>query len=264
MSAVRRFATGCQKDPYDRRDYQMRHFLRAVPTPDRADHRADIPPIFDQGQVGTCVACATAYYDKTYQERVEHGWTMAPLSHRFSPMFIYSQRADHSGDNGMTVREAMKIVNQEGVCTLAEMPYREGAIDIFPTPAQMQAALPFRSKSFARIQSVAEAEAYLAGNCFVAGLLVHQSFMDAPRGRIPMPSEGDPFVGGHALCFVGFDRRQRTFRFANSWGPAWGVEGFGTIGYDVFMALLMDAWGMVDAPDDATTGAASPQRRRRR
>jgi C1A family cysteine protease len=255
-----RFATGCHKDPYDRRDYQMQRFLRAVPAPDRADHRAEIPEIFDQGSVGTCVACATAYYDKTFQERREHGWSTAPLSHRFSPMFIYSQRNDHSGDNGMTVREAMKIVNQEGVCTLADMPYREDAIDIAPTARQVKAARPFRSRSFARIGSIFEAESYLAENCFVAGLLVHESFMDAPRGRIPMPRQGDPFVGGHALCVVGFDRRRGVFRFANSWGPAWGEGGFGTIGYDVFMALLMDAWGMVDAPDDAARPA--PTRRR--
>jgi C1A family cysteine protease len=257
-----RFATGCRKDPYDRRDYQMRRFLRAVPARDRADHRAEMPEIFDQGGVGTCVACATAYYDKTFQERREHGWSMAPLTHRFSPMFIYSQRDDQSGDNGMTIREAMKIVNQEGVCTLADMPYREDAIDSAPTPHQLKAARPFRSRSFARIASIGEAESYLADNCFVAGLLVHESFMDAPGGRIPMPKHGDPFVGGHALCIVGFDRRRGVFLFANSWGPAWGVDGYGTIGYDVFMALLMDAWGMVDAPDDAA--APTPARRHRK
>jgi C1A family cysteine protease len=121
----------------------------------------------------------------------------------------------------------------------------------------VKAAKPFRSRSFARIASIGEAEQYLADNCFVAGLLVHESFMDAPRGRIPMPRRGDPFVGGHALCVVGYDRRRSLFRFVNSWGPGWGESGFGTIEYDVFMALLMDAWGMVDAPDDMA-------RRRRR
>ena len=119
------------------------------------------------------------------------------------------------------------------------MPYSDGAIDTAPTAAQVKAARPFRSRSFARITSIAEAERYLADNCFVAGMMVHESFMDAPRGRIPMPTEGDPFVGGHALCIVGFERRKQSlFRFVNSWGPGWGESGFGTIGYDVFMALF--------------------------
>jgi hypothetical protein len=149
----------------------------------------------------------------------------------------------------MTIREAMKIVNREGVCSLEDMPYREDAIDRQPTATQLKAALPYRSRSFARISGLGEAELYLRDNCFIAGLMVHQSFMDAPRGRVPMPHRGDPFVGGHALCFVGFDARRQLLRFANSWGPGWGEGGYGSISYDVYAALLMDAWGMVDAVD---------------
>ena len=115
---------------------------------------------------------------------------------------------------------------------------------------------PYRSRSFARIASLGEAELYLRNNCFIAGMMVHESFMDAPRGRIPMPTEGDPFVGGHALCIVGFERRKQQLIFANSWGPAWGDSGFGYISYDVFEAILMDAWGMVDASDSPPAGRA--------
>ena len=251
-----RFATGCKKDPYDPRDFQIRHFLAAAPRLDRVDHRAEIPAIFDQGQVGTCVACAVGYYDKTFQERRENHWDMNRDDHRFSPLFIYSQRSDAGTDGGMTIRQAMKIVNQEGVCSLKVMPYREDGIDQKPTPAQRQAARPYRSRSFARIASLGEAELYLRNNCFIAGMMVHESFMDAPRGRIPMPTEGDPFVGGHALCIVGFERRKQQLIFANSWGPAWGDSGFGYISYDVFEAILMDAWGMVDAPDSPPAGRA--------
>jgi C1A family cysteine protease len=247
----RRYATGCRKDPYDPRDYQIRHFLTAAPAKVRVDWRAEMPAVFDQGQAGTCVACATAYYDKSFQEGREHSWSLTPSLHRFSPMFIYSQRADQSGDNGMNIREAMKIVRDQGVCSLSVMPYSESAIYTPPTAAQRRAAEPYRAQSYARLTSIAEMERYLQSNCFVAGLMVHESFMNARRGVIPMPVAGDPFVGGHALCIVGFESGKRAFYFANSWGPAWGDGGFGVIGYEVFTALMMDAWGMVDMPDDA-------------
>jgi C1A family cysteine protease len=240
---------GCRKDPYDPRDFQVRHFLRAAPPRASADHAPEMPPIFDQGAAGTCVACATAYYDKGFQEGREHGWDRGSAAHQFSPLFIYSQREDRSGDNGMNIREAMKIVRSSGVCPLDKMPYSEELIDRQPTAAQRRAAVPFRSRSFARLTTMAEAEACLASNCFVAGLLVHQSFEEAPGGRIPMPTRGDVFMGGHAVCVTGFDGRRRLLRFANSWGTGWGDGGFGTIAYDVFLALLMDAWVMVDAPD---------------
>jgi C1A family cysteine protease len=91
----------------------------------------------------------------------------------------------------------------------------------------------------------------LMSNCFIAGVMVHERFMDAPGGVIPMPEPGCQFLGGHAICIVGFDRRNRMFKFANSWGTQWGDRGFGHIGYPILQALLMDAWGMIDALDAA-------------
>ena len=78
--------------------------------------------------------------------------------------------------------------------------------------------------------------------------MVHESFMDAPRGRIPMPRRGDPFVGGHALCFVGFDAASSSCS-----SPTPGARRGATRASDpsatTFSWRLMDAWGMVDAVD---------------
>jgi C1A family cysteine protease len=245
-----RYALGCLKDHYDPRDYRMSDFLQAFPTPDRVDHAEEMPPIFDQGPRGTCVACAAGYYDKSYQEGGEHGWDLAGADHQFSPLFIYSQREDRSGDFGMSIRAAMKIIYNQGVCPLSEMPYDVDRIDTPPTDRQLELARPFRAKSYARLTSIYEMEQYLLNNCFIAGVLVHQRFLDAPGGVIGLPEPGEAYVGGHAVCVVGFDRRNHFFKFINSWGPNWGDDGFGHISYAAMQALLMDAWGMVDAPDD--------------
>jgi hypothetical protein len=114
----------------------------------------------------------------------------------------------------------------------------------------VELARPFRAKSYARLTSIYEMEQYLLNNCFIAGVLVHQRFLDAPGGVIALPEPGEVYVGGHAVCVVGFDRRNRYFKFINSWGPHWGDGGFGRLSYTAMQALLMDAWGMVDAPDD--------------
>jgi C1A family cysteine protease len=243
---------GCLKDPYDHRDLSMSVFLKAVPLPERVDHSDLLPPIFDQGPAGTCVACAAGYYDKTFQEGLEHRWPLADPVHQFSPSFIYSQRRNRSGDHGMTIREAMKIVKDMGVCSLEAMPYVLERLDQPPTPAQLKAALPYRSKSYARLGSIGEMETYLLGNCFIAGVMVHEGFMDAPGGMIPMPTPRSDYLGGHAVCVIGYDRRNHMFKFVNSWGAQWGDRGFGHIGYATLQALLMDAWGMVDGPDGET------------
>src|SRR5207245_1483934 len=121
-------------------------------------------------------------------------------------------------------------------------PYNVQRINVPPTPEQRNAAAPYRAKSYARLNSVVEMEAYLMTNCFIAGVMVHERFMDAPGGIIPMPEPGCEFLGGHAIYIVGFDRRNRIFKFANSWGTQWGDRGFGHIGYATLQALLMDAW----------------------
>ena len=224
----------------------MSRFLKAAPLVDEVDHSSQLPPVFDQGPAGTCVACATAYYDKSFQKGLEHHWPLTSNQHQFSPLYIYSQRRNQPGDQGMTIREAMKIIQEQGVCSLACMPYDVHRLNVPPTPEQRKAAAPYRAKSYARLSSIAEMQAYLTTNCFIAGVMVHEKFMDAPAGVIPMPTPGTEFLGGHAICIVGFDRRNRMFKFANSWGTQWGDRGFGHIGYATLQALLMDAWGMVD------------------
>lgn len=244
-----RYALGCIKDPYDHRDYTMSGFLKAGPIAEEVDHASQMPPVFNQGPAGTCVACATAYYDKTFQKGMEHRWPLATPEHQFSPLYIYSQRTKQPADEGMTIREAMKIIQDQGVCSLACMPYDVRRINVPPTPEQRKAAEPFKARSYARIASIGEMEAYLMTNCFIAGVMVHEQFMDAPGGVIEMPTPGTEFLGGHAICIVGFDRRRRMFKFANSWGSQWGDHGYGHIGFATLQALLMDAWGMVDGLD---------------
>jgi hypothetical protein len=34
---------------------------------------------------------------------------------------------------------------------------------------------------------------------------------------------------GHVILLVGYSRAERRFLFRNSWGPAWGSEGYGTL-----------------------------------
>ena len=153
------------------------------------------------------MACATGYYDKSFQEGLEHRWTLADAHHQFSPMFIYGQRRNQKGDFGMTIREAMKIVNEQGICPLDQMPYAVEQINVPPNAEQRKAAGPFRSKSYARLNRIVEMEAYLTGNCFIAGVMVHAGFMDAPGGVIPMPEPGVEYIGGHAVCVVGFEHR---------------------------------------------------------
>ena len=54
------------------------------------------------------------------------------------------------------------------------------------------------------------------------------------RGREP-----DTVRGGHAICIVGY-RSDGRFIVRNSWGPTWGVNGFGYLHPDYIAAAFYD------------------------
>jgi len=57
-----------------------------------------------------------------------------------------------------------------------------------------------------------------------------------------MPAEGEKWVGGHAICVVGYDDAKKWFKFKNSWGKTWGDGGYGYMSYDYMAEYLMDVW----------------------
>ena len=62
------------------------------------------------------------------------------------------------------------------------------------------------------------------------------SDLTARTGNIPLPDvKNERFVGGHALCCVGYDDDQQHFIVLNSWGTVFGQSGYGFIPY-VFIA----------------------------
>lgn len=44
--------------------------------------------------------------------------------------------------------------------------------------------------------------------------------------------EGKIQCGGHAVLLVGFDSERKLFIFKNSWGPLWGIQGYGSASFD--------------------------------
>ena len=59
-----------------------------------------------------------------------------------------------------------------------------------------------------------------------------------------MPLSGEPVLGGHAVCAVGYDMTRRWFLCRNSWGTKWGMRGYFTIpfAYLTDSDLSADFW----------------------
>ena len=220
------------------------------------------PPVGDQGQQGSCVAWATGYYYKSYQEGKDHGWDLTTPDHQFSPAFIYNQ-INGGSDNGSTISDAMKLIRREGCDTLSEFPYNDQDYTTQPTDTQLQEALPYRSVSYAEFFSgqgnanIDELKKYLAtGDTIVFAIPVYSNFMYAPDdpNYVVGTKKKGRYFGGHAIQCVGYNDTLQAFKIINSWGTGWGYNGFTNVSYDFIQQYAWEAWCMTDATDDSTDG----------
>ncbi len=221
----------------DQRDRTFRpsgFLAAAAPTPPAVDLRSACPPVYDQGQLGSCTgnAIAGAVHFERLKQRLSD-W--AP-----SRLFIYYNERAMEGtiasDSGAQIRDGIKSVATQGDCPEVEWPYDPSQLATAP-PAQCYTdALRYTAYSyFAVQQDLADMRACLAaGYPFVFGFTVYESFESAEvarTGTVPMPGPLESVVGGHAVLAVGYDDASSTFLVRNSWGPDWGQGGYFTIPY---------------------------------
>jgi C1A family cysteine protease len=59
-----------------------------------------------------------------------------------------------------------------------------------------------------------------------------------------MPAASEKVLGGHCVLAVGYDDSQQRFIARNSWGTAWGMQGYFTVPYAYLVdsSLSSDFW----------------------
>jgi len=222
--------------------------VRPVPAklPPSADLRSLCSPVENQGDLGSCTGNAIA----GAVEFLERKSNMRFVN--VSRLFIYyNERAiEHTvkSDSGAMIRDGIKTVVKQGVCSERKWPYVISKYAVKPPVACYQDALEHQVTSYQRILTVDEMRACLAqGFPFVFGFTVYESFESqqvAHTGIVPMPDQGERSVGGHAVLAVGYNDADRRFLVRNSWGAGWGMKGYFTMPYDYLSNrnLADDMW----------------------
>jgi C1A family cysteine protease len=222
----------------DRRDFVRN--LDAAALPARVDLRSLMPPVYDQGNLGSCTANAIAgaiEYDQMKQKKL----SFAP-----SRLFIYyNERAiegDVSKDAGAQIRDGIKSVASKGAPPETDWPYVESEFAVTPpAKAYGDAAKDLVGYYYTVPQTIDQMKASLAaGYPFVFGFTVYESFESnavASSGIMPMPAENEETLGGHAVMAVGYDDASSMIIVRNSWGTSWGQAGY----FEMPYAYITDA-----------------------
>jgi C1A family cysteine protease len=220
----------------DHRDYLYAApvpMLQALPT--SIDLTAQCPPIYDQGQLGSCTANAIAGAIQFEEIKQNLPQVITP-----SRLFIYyNERViEHTvdSDSGAMLRDGIKSVAQQGACPEEEWPYDIAQFQQKPGTNCYEDALQHKVKLYQRVaQNLNQMKGCLAsGYPFVVGFSVYESFETpqvAQTGHVPLPQSTEQQIGGHAVVAVGYDDANQWFICRNSWGTNWGMNGYFTMPY---------------------------------
>ena len=241
-------AYGWVHDLPDARDFAYSAPLFRYPNglPPLVDLRSECPPIYDQGQLGSCTANGIAAAIE-FDQRKKGSKELVP-----SRLFIYYNERVIEGtvsqDSGAQIRDGIK-----SVATLGAPPETDWTYDIrkFAEKPPAQAYTDAKQdlvSSYARVPHVLQQmQGCLAsGYPFVFGFTVYESFESenvAKTGIVPMPGSGEGVVGGHCVVAVGYDDAKRVFIVRNSWGTKWGIKGYCMMPYEYLVRpLSSDFW----------------------
>jgi C1A family cysteine protease len=212
--------------------FTLRHLAQQLPS--KIDLHTTCPPVYDQGQLGSCTANALAAAVDFERKRQKLQF-LTP-----SRLFVYYNERAIEGttgsDSGAMLRDGIKAVASQGVCPETMWPYNVDKFTDKPAAPCYTAALSHKAVQYLRVpQDVTSLKGCLAsGFPFVFGFTVYDSFEGddvAKTGKVPMPSINEQVLGGHAVMAVGYSDASQRFLVRNSWGPSWGINGYFTLPY---------------------------------
>jgi C1A family cysteine protease len=227
---------GWNPDIPDQRDYLYKGIMPKIAIPSKIDLRKTCSAIEDQGNLGSCTAQALvgALEFLEVKDKVPY----VNLSRRF---LYYNERVIYHSvneDSGAMIRDGIKSLYHEGVCTERKCPYRISSFASKPSKASYVDALEHQIIEYRRLLAIQEMKVCLAdGFPFVFGFSVYESFESdevTKTGIASMPKRSESLLGGHAVLAVGYDEIAKSFLVRNSWGTKWGMKGYFTLPYGYF------------------------------
>lgn len=240
---------GWQPDLPDQRDYLYQ--LAPTPTPaplrSQVDLRPQMPPVYNQGSLGSCTANGVGGASEYLHMK---------MGHRLNPsrLFLYYHAREYIGtvnwDSGATIRDTIKVLAALGVCEEVRWPYIISRFTEEPSQEAHDSAVRHKALTYQRLtwERPTLQRVLMAGYPFVFGFTVYASFGTIGRdGIMPVPKPSERILGGHAVLAVGYDARRSRWIVRNSWGADWGADGYFYMPFSCLVPSMTDDLWVVTA-----------------
>lgn len=214
----------------------------------------------NQGRTGTCTAWSTAFHAYTIAESIKLNRTQIDKTDKetFSPSFIYNQIRDAEGCNeGTCIDEALSTMKFIGNLKIRIFPFN---CDAIVQSSDSKLASSYKIYDFRRLFNIESNQKILPvkkalseKNPVIIGMkCCTPSFysMNNSGYWTPTQAEHNTDFGGHAMTIIGYDDNLNggSFQIINSWGTAWGDDGYFWIKYTDFNFFVMYAFEMILVP----------------
>ena len=261
LSPGNRYGLGWRRQLPDHRDLvyaASAHVMAKLPP--HVDLRSSMPPIWDQGELGSCTAHGVGALMQFMHMKERH----ADAARRPSRLMLYWLAREMEGavneDTGAEIRDVVKAAVRWGTAfegggsATDEWPYDIAKYRERPPQRAFTAASKFEALEYrAPLQVSQQLRAVLAGSLpFTFGVTLYSSFESeevARTGIVPMPHPQEAPMGGHCMVAVGYDDTgtigpARHFLVRNSWSKKWGVGGHCWMPYEYLLRqdLAADFW----------------------
>lgn len=195
------------RDPNDPRDFMFSTYRLGVVERPPEVTLGPLPPVYDQGNIGSCTAWATKTAREFISLQQQHA--LQPLSAVWAYFETRRKYWDVKVDSGAYMREVAKILAGRGMALEAEWPNDNSKWKTQPPASTYAKAMwygpnPEARVLYYRITTLSEMLDCLAsGYPFIFGFPVYSNFYQAQgNGNVPEPQ--GLILGGHAQCAYGY------------------------------------------------------------
>ena len=228
--------------------------------PASVDLRSMLPPVFDQGEEGSCGPNSASGLMCFFNQDVS----------AFSRQQIYYCVRELEGsvneDAGVQTKDLFVVLKKTGAAPETLWPYTDNMI-VHPTDEVLQAAAQYKIQSYSQLVSEEDfLECLAEGFPFILGFEVYSSFESNQverYGVLPRPVlNREKDLGGHDVLVVGYDTNfwqnsdflksglsqsqigNTALLIRNSWGANWGIDGYFWMSIDQASSVRTggDAW----------------------
>jgi len=238
--------------PKDHRDFVHAPLPSVLPLPPIVDLRSEMPPILNQGDLGSCSANATSNILRHLLRKESKPEFQPSRLYLYYNTRVNIEHVSAGNDSGACLRDVCIAVQNYHACDETTWPYDISKFSTAPSlESYKNADLHSKIQFCAVNQDINTIKKTLADRLpILIGIRVYASLESAASittGHIPMPDvTKEQNLGGHALVLCGYNDETKRFLLMNSWGTGIGLNGSGyfDIPYEYLLQpeLASDFW----------------------